>query len=78
MPLEFEDTTDPAHLIPMQGYPGHQEHQTCECGGEFEVAEVIWESYKEKRVKLACRACGFIQLTDKTNRMFRHRIIIRR
>ena len=75
--IETEDTTDPQYLIPVQGNPGYQEHQTCEvCGAEIEIKEVIWESGTHKRVSLRCPDCGEITVSNKENRMFRQRIKI--
>lgn len=77
--IETEDTTDKEVLIPMEGYPGQQEHQTCdECDGELEITEVIWESHDSKRVSLKCSECGDITVTEKSNRMFRYKIDIKR
>lgn len=79
MTIETEDTTDPKNLIPLQGYPGQQEHQTCnECDGPLEIKEVIWESAKSKRVSLICTDCENITVSEKENRMFRQRINVHR
>lgn len=77
--IEEEDTTDPANLVPLQGYPGQQEHQKCSvCKDELEIKEVIWESNSHKRVSLRCPGCGEITVSNKENRMFRQRVTISR
>lgn len=77
--IETENTTDPENLIPLQGYPGQQEHQTCdECGEELEIKEVIWESSGSKRVSLRCTGCDDITVSEKENRMFRHKVNVTR
>lgn len=75
MSIETEDTTPKENLIPLQGYPGEQEHQKCSvCGAKIEIKEVIWESNSTKRVSLRCPNCGEITVTNKENRMFRTQI----
>lgn len=79
MTIETEDTTPKENLIPLQGYPGQQEHQTCEvCGAELEIKEVIWESESHKRVSLRCPDCGEITVSNKENRMFRQTVKIKK
>lgn len=77
MTIETADTADPANLVPVQGYPGQQEHQTCdECDGLLEIKEVIWESASTKRVSLICQRCGDITVSNKEHRMFKQQITV--
>lgn len=79
MAIETEDTTDPQNLVPLQGYPGYQEHQTCVwCGAEVTIKEVIWESHNAKRVSLRCKGCNDIEVSTKKKQMFRRVIPIKK
>jgi len=63
-----------SELIPLQGYPGYQEHQTCSephCNGEYRIKELIWGNSKTRRVSLKCDDCGDIYVCSKEWKMFR-------
>ena len=78
MTIKTENTTPKENLIPLQGYPGEQEHQKCSvCKTELEIKEVIWESESHKRVSLRCPNCGEITVSNKENRMFRSQIKVK-
>lgn len=76
--IETEETTDPDVLKPLQGNPGHQEHQVCyDCSGLMHVEEVIWESAHNKRVVVSCEGCDYRGTTEKGVRMFRYQFTVR-